>query len=85
MYLWASLIFTHIPEHEKCKNSVNTRIYDFTVQSKPVNKGHPNWKTAHGLYRQVVFFGGYIVLLNQGRVTGVWSLFTGWPLFWGDL
>ena len=26
-------------------------------------------------------FEGYIVLFNQGRVTEVWPLFTGWSLF----
>ena len=28
---------------------------------------------------------GYTVLSNQGRVTEVWSLFTGWSLFGGGL
>ena len=26
-------------------------------------------------------FGGYIILFNQGRVTEMWPIFTGWPLF----
>ena len=26
-------------------------------------------------------FGGYIVLSNQGRVTEMWPLFTGWSFF----
>ena len=30
-------------------------------------------------------FGGYFVIFNQGRVTEVWPLFTGWSLFGGDL
>ena len=30
-------------------------------------------------------FGDYYVLFNQGRVIGMWPLFTGWSLFGGDL
>ena len=36
-------------------------------------------------HHMVGYIGGYIVLFNQGRVTEVWPLFTGWSLYGGGL
>ena len=50
-----------------------------------MNKGHPK-ETQHNVFiDKWSLFGGYIVLFNQGRVTEVWPLFTGWSLFRGSL
>ena len=49
-----------------------------------MNIGHPREKTAHCLYRQVTFFGGYIVLFKHRRLTELRPLFTEWSLFRGD-
>ena len=57
--------------------------YWYTV--KPVNKGHPRERHHMVFIDKWSLFGGYIVLFNQGYVTEVWPLFTGWPLFGGGL
>ena len=50
-----------------------------------MNKDHP-WETQYTVFiDKWPLFGGYIVLINQRRVTEEWPLFTGWTLFGGGI
>ena len=57
----------------------------FLSTVKPVNKGQISEKRYMVFIDKWHLFGGYMVLFNQGMVTEVWSLFTGWSLFGGGL
>ena len=43
----------------------------------PVNKGHSREEPPVVFIDKWPLFAGFIVLFKQGRVTDVWSLFTG--------
>ena len=53
-------------------------VFNNTV--KPVNKSHPRERHIMVFIDKWPLFGGYIILFNQGRVTEVGPLFTGWSL-----
>ena len=63
--------------------AVSFDLWLYTV--KPVNKGHPREKQHMAFKDKWPLFGGYNVLFNEGRVTEIWSLFTGRSLVGGDL
>ena len=51
-------------------NSLIILYYYYTV--KPVNKGHPREGQHMVFIDKWPLFGGYTVLINQGRITEVW-------------
>ena len=59
----------------------------YYITVKPVNKGHRRERQHLVFIDKLSLFGDYmyIILFYQGRVTEVWPLFTGRPLFGGDL
>ena len=48
-------------------------------------KGLPRERQHMVFIDKLPLLGGYILLFNQGKVTEVWPLFTGWSLFGGGL
>ena len=58
-------------------------VIRYTV--KPVNKGHRRERQHMVFVDKCSLFGGNILLFKQGRVTEVWPLITGRPLFGGGL
>ena len=67
-------IFKNVTDHFLLQNTV-----------KPVIKGHPRERQYMVFINNWSLFGGYFVLLYQGRVIAVWPLFSGRSLFGGGL
>ena len=64
-----------IPSHTREQEaSINYKV-------RPVNKGQPRGKQNMVFTEKWSLFGGYFVILYQGRVIEVWPLFTVWSLF----
>ena len=70
--------------------SLQSEIYSQILCILKIKYSHacerpPKGKTAHALYRQMVFIWRFYLNFNQGKVIEVWPLFTGWSFFEGGL